>query len=439
MSTVALVMPGGSQKRFTRSGTVMPPLGLAYLKANAPREVEVEIIDAEVEDLSLEDTLARVASLRPDFVGLTVASAYRDIIEPFTIGASRELGVPVILGGAYPSSEPGHAIRHPGVSAVVVGEGEKPFASICQVIGSGGTGRLQLGDAPLDGVWHYSEDGILTHSSVRPRTEDLDDLKFPDWRGLPIDAYFSPDARQFPLLSIMTNRGCPFRCTFCGTHAVWGKQTTFRSAESVLKELERDIDLYGARTISFVDDVFTLRRDFVLQLCKHIVDRSIDIEWFCNGRADLIDSELAAAMARAGCRQVYLGMESGNDEILKQVRKAHTVAQAVSAAEALRQEGIALSAGFIVGFPFDTDASVDDTIALAQHLRPEKIQFSIFNPIAGTALAREFGMSGSEIVGYHFAATHDGLVDQNLVRARQWQIKAYTSCGYDADSRRRRS
>jgi radical SAM superfamily enzyme YgiQ (UPF0313 family) len=178
------------------------------------------------------------------------------------------------------------------------------------------------------------------------------------------------------------------RCAFCASHALYGRLRFF-TVPSVVDELERLVRQLGVRELSFVDDAFTLDRERSLHLCQEMLRRQLELSWFCNARADELDDELVQNMAEAGCHQVYLGFEAGSQRILDSVGKGLKVEQLVRAAELLARHGIARSVGFIVGLPGEDDASVAETIGLAQRVSPERLQFTRFCPLPGSKLASD--------------------------------------------------
>lgn len=425
-------MPTGSQKRFTRSGTVMPPLGLAYLKSNLPKDFNVSIIDGEVNNHSLEKTTELLVQFQPDLIGIGVANIYSSNAISLSEKIKLVNRAPIVLGGPYPSNLPENAIFNDSVDAIVLGEGEESFVDLCYDYLKNG----RLGTQAIDGCWIKQDNGNILRGKQRTRQKLLDSFCFPDWSDLPVKDYYSPDALDFPMLSMITNRGCPYRCSFCGTHAVWGKSVSFRSVKNMIEEIERNIIEFNTREITFVDDVFTLRKQIVMELCQEIQKRKLKFHWFCNARADHIDYELAHSMAKTGCHQIYFGIESGSERILKLVNKEHTISDVENTVHAMRRAGIDISAGFIVGFPFDDDESIYQTIQLAKKMNPERLQFSVFNPIPETEIIQQYGLVSREVEGYHTPESH--MKSEILEKAKYWQRLAYNECGYGTKAKIKR-
>lgn len=380
---VVLLQPPCVCSEFTRSKSLYPPLGLCQLAATvSPRDVVV--LDADGEGWTAEQTTTEVMAHRPGLVGMTVTSYTLGLVERFAKPLA-EHGIAVMVGGPHASFAPQDVLtRCPSVRFVVRGEAEVIFPEI--------VARARQG-ASLHGLAGVHERGRETasHLDVVLRVDDLGALPMPAFDRLPSEAWWCPDARRRPLVTVATTRGCPHRCAFCSSPDLLGRKVRAVPVPQVLDYLEELVRKRGVREISFVDDVFTVQRSRTLELCRAMADRKLDLTWFCNARADQVNEEVAAAMAEAGCHQVYLGFESGNQGILDSIQKGATVAALERGADLLARHGISRSVGFVIGLPGETSATVADSIALAQRVRPERIQFTRFTPLIGSPLGRELG------------------------------------------------
>ncbi|HEY8375998.1 MAG TPA: radical SAM protein [Nannocystis sp.] len=407
-----LLQPPGACREFTRSGSSYPPLGLCHLAALVPRELAV-VLDADGEGLDEAATLAAIDVLSPRVVGLTATSYTLELIERWARPLAAR-GIAVIAGGPHASLAPVDLLRRcPSVEHAFMGEGEPVFPDI--------VARAAAGQ-PLRGL-----PGVLTRGDDVPpeivRCDSFEDVPFVDFTGLPVERYGCPDARRRPMLTLLTARGCPHRCGFCSSPTLLGRKLRGPSVEQVLMQLDLLVERHGVREISFVDDVFTLPPRRALALCRGMIDFGFDLSWFCNARADQITDELAAAMAAAGCHQVYLGFESGSQDILDRIHKGTTVAALERGAEILRRHGIARSVGFVIGLPGETDATVDASIELALRVQPERLQFTRFTPLVGSPLYEEARTRGARSLGFH-QRVRDDQVDV-------WIARAYAACRAD--------
>lgn len=403
---ILLFQPPGYCRTFTRSGSSYPPLGLCQLAATLPPSKAV-VLDADGEDWSEEETKQELRERGfPLCVGMTATSYTLEIIE-YWASYFKKRGVRVLVGGPHASLEPKHLLQTcPSVEAAFRGEAEEVFPAI--------VARIEGGQR-WDGL-----PGIVTKSQGDDvdlvRVGDLSTLAFPRLDGLPIENYSCPDAKRTPMVTMMTARGCPHRCGFCSSPLLLGKKVREWEVFQVLNELEKLVQEYGIQEVSFVDDVFTIRKKRALDLCLGIVDRGLDLSWFCNARADQITPTLAQAMAQAGCHQAYLGFESGSQMILDKVQKGTSVAKLKEGAIMLAEAGVARSVGFVFGLPGDTDQTIEQSIELAHEIQPERLQFTRWTPLPGTPLAKSFEGTSS---GFHAKDKAD--------KVTQWIERGYRS------------
>jgi anaerobic magnesium-protoporphyrin IX monomethyl ester cyclase len=219
----------------------------------------------------------------------------------------------------------------------------------------------------------------------------------------------------------MTQRGCIAKCSFCNTPQIHGTSIRGWSNEQVIEELKRLKALHGLREVSFVDDVFTNRPGGPRKLCELMISEELDLTWYCNVRADQVTEKMEVAMKAAGCHQVFMGFESGCDDMLRSINKGETVAQLERGAGIMKDAGIYISIGFIVGLPGETQESVDKTIALCNRVQPNRVQFTRFTPIPGSVLAST----------HHDLATGAGFHDRsNPDKVEDWIRQCYGACQY---------
>jgi anaerobic magnesium-protoporphyrin IX monomethyl ester cyclase len=393
-TTVVLLQPPGTCTEFTRSRSKYPPLGLCHLAATVTA-MDAVVLDADAEDWSFEQTVVQVLARQPKAVGMTLTSYTCELVERYA-KTFHDRGLLVLAGGPHASLAPLDTFtRCPSVDVVVRGEAEAVFPALVRRISAG------QGVADLAGV--CTRDAQETAEQVEIlRVVDLSRFPPPSFEDLPVAAWWCPDARRRPMVTMLTSRGCPHRCAFCSSPELLGRQVRKHELSQILDHIQHLHDNLGVREISFVDDVFPISPRRTIALCEGIVERGLDVSWFCNARADQITDELADAMAKAGCHQVYLGFESGNQGILDTIEKRATVQQLERGAEILSKHGIARSVGFVIGLPGESDETIADTIALARRVRPERIQFTRFTPLIGSPLGRRMPSHG----GFH-KALHD--------------------------------
>ena len=247
------------------------------------------------------------------------------------------------------------------------------------------------------------------------KVEDFDKLPFPTFNEMPIQNYWCPDSISKPMITMMTARGCPYRCEFCSSPAVMGKKVRGWKISQIVDELKYLHFEKGINEISFVDDVFTINRKHTIELCNQIIQNNINISWFCNARADHIDKELASSMKSAGCHQTYLGFESGSQTILDTIKKGTTVERLTQGAYILKENKIERSIGFVIGLPGETEETVKATIELAHKIKPERLQFTRFTALVGSPLE-------------NYKMVENGFHKKGEDQVGMWINQAYKEC-----------
>lgn len=362
------------------------PLNLGYL-ASYVREknenIQLEIVDAEGLDMPLAELYNRVDRFSPDIIGITfptpVYCVVRDMCRTLK---EKDSTVPIVLGGPHPTALPRQTLLQTSADIVVIGEGEETFLELVKVLGNGGT---------LDNIrgLAFKNNGEVTINQPRELIKDIDKLPFPAKDLLPLDRYYLPPTKRIRserATNMITSRGCPFECTFCMARSIWGRKTRLRSIENVLDEIEENVEIFNLTEFSFHDELFTFKRSRIIELCRAIVARGLDISWVCMARAGTVDAELLEYMKKGGCGKISFGFESGNQNMLSLMNKKETLANAVESVRLCKQAGIRVGGAFILGHPGETLESIQDTIRFAIELDVDTAAFFIAIPYPGTAL-----------------------------------------------------
>lgn len=240
---------------------------------------------------------------------------------------------------------------------------------------------LKAALARVKGLVWRDEQGIVVNAD-RPLIHDLDDLPLPRHDLLPIKLYRAPLVGG-PYSFIVTSRGCPAGCRFCIKHVSYGTSVRFRSPESVLAEVEQLVGL-GVRAVNMYADLFTLNRDHVVSICQGLIERGLRIRWTCNSRVDFVDEEMLSLMKRSGCFMISWGIESGDEGMLRRMRKGITREQVIQALGWAKKAGILNWGYFIIGLPGETEESIRRTIDFAKRLPLDLVLFHIAAPHPGT-------------------------------------------------------
>lgn len=273
---------------------------------------------------------------------------------------------------------------------VVLGEGERTMVELLGAHESSRGFDSVTGIAYRRGAlgWTRRREGETVFTRPRQHEVNLDSLAFPARELFPNDKYIDYYRRRFgyAATTVITTRGCPFGCEFC-SNAVFGVSYRERSAKNIVDEVEQALAL-GYDYIHFADDIFTLKKSRVIEMCDEIRNRGLHFKWECLGRVDSIDLDIALAMKEAGCVRVFFGIESGNDSILNLMNKRITVDRARRGVTAAHHAGLKTGAFFILGYPGETDDTVLSTIRFATSLPLDYLSFTLPYPLPGTALHR---------------------------------------------------
>jgi len=355
--------------------------GLASLSAAAKAEgFEVDLIDLRA--LSSWDHFREVLAERdPDVIGVTMMSVdYNPARQAIAIAKEVKPEVISIVGGPHVTIALEDSLRIPHVDYLVTQEGEVTFPRLLQLI--------ERGDPP-------------PHRVLRGEPPDLDaipaadrDLFLNEWRkwGYDLDSPEVPFAEELPppFVTIIAGRGCLYNCAFCkpGEDYLFGRRTRRRSVANVMAELETLRERYHFASFMFHDDTLTEDRDWVTEFTGAYRARGFTQPFFCQSRADIIvkHEDMVARMARAGLRGYFIGFESGNDRVLKFIRKGTTVEQNRQAARICRKHGISIWANYMMGLPTETKEEVMDTVQLMKEIDPDYYSPAFFTPHPGTDL-----------------------------------------------------
>jgi radical SAM superfamily enzyme YgiQ (UPF0313 family) len=362
--------------------STIPPLGLIYVAGVLKKNnIEVKITDVEAEEISYDKLISRVLNFRPDIIGISATtSAY-----PFALKTLKEIKeknkkTPIVLGGSHGTFLPDEALKD-GFDFVIRGEGEYTLLELC---------KNNFKDLEKIQGLSYKKDNKIIHNPDRPFIKDLDEIPFPAYDLLPIKCYqnMTPpsNVRKRPWVSYCSSRGCPIGCIFCSVTHFWGRIWRGHSPERMVDDIEHLIKTYGIKTIFFVDDNFTFKRDRIMKFCKLIKERGLKFEWSCSCRVDQIDEELLREMKSSGCWLIGFGVESGEQRVIDWYGKKITTLQARRAARICKKLGIFIFCFFVMGAPVETEKDILRTIKLAKELNPKIFGLGFLAPYPGSDL-----------------------------------------------------
>lgn len=371
---------------FGQPGYAEPPVGLACLAAylREKGDCQVNLIDNCAQNLTDDELVQAIVRRSPDVVGFYSSTlTIRSIGD--TSGRIKEKlpAVKVIVGGPHISARPEDLPAQ--CDAAVIREGEQSALELLQA--------FERNDeiTGIEGVSCPGENDELSVAPARKFIDDLDSLPFPAWDLLRTADYtyqYPTPSKNKHFRAVLTGRGCPFNCTFCAKVAVWGQSVRRRSVANVLTELTQT-QAEGIDLVFFRDDTFNHDRNWLNELIEGLETLPLPLTWSCLARLDLITDESAQRMARAGCFEMHVGLESGNAQTVAAFK--HTdLAKLLAGVKACRRAGIRTKGTFILGLPGENETSVGNTINVAKKCDPDYAFFSCFVPYPGTAHFDEY-------------------------------------------------
>lgn len=402
--------------RVSPHSKLAPPLGLAYLAGHLrERGHDVHLIDLNISGYNPQRFALALGRVKPEILGI---SAYTETYPNAQLIAAQakefDAGVATVFGGPHPSIMPEEVLAHLSADFVVTGEGEETLAELAAVLAEGGD------VASVRGL-SWKRDGEIVVNERRPLLEA-------DAVGLPARDLLSLEFYQDAFNVLTARGGCPYRCPFCSASHVWGGRHRPRSPKAVVDEIELLVREYGASFVFFVDDIFTLRRDWVMQLLEELERLGGAITWGCGTRVDRVDEELLRAMAAHGCTGIQFGVESGSQEVLDSV-KGIAKDEAVRAVRWAVAAGIRTTCSFMVPFPQDTEDTLRETFEFMKTLKDEgaELLMSYTTPYPGTLFyeqADELGLTILTRDWGEYDAKHLVMETRHLPAERVEQIVA---------------
>jgi anaerobic magnesium-protoporphyrin IX monomethyl ester cyclase len=416
-----LISPKGSNF-YAKTGSQIPPLGLAYIAAVLRTNGhQVKILDLGIESKALSTAVLNWA----DVVGISADTPrYPEALSIAKV--AKEAGKTVVMGGYHVTFLDREALDTGLANFVVRGEGEEIFLNLLNTLENGGDLFQVSGISFLD-------KGIYRRNKDAAPPSDLDGMPFPARDLIPLQAY-NGQMSGLPFTSLITSRGCPYNCYFCSSSKFGGLKWRARSAKSIVDEIELLYQTYGYKAFSFMDDNFTLSPKRVFEFADELENRGLkNIRWWCFSRVDILvkNENMIRRMAEVGAYMVFLGLESKNETILESYNKHIGNDQQQRAIELLRKYGIKIHGSYILGDIKETEAMVENTIKWATQINAKTTQFSILTPYPGTALYDDV-KKGNRFLHQHWD-WYDGLhpvIKLDILSPKQTSnllIKAYQS------------
>lgn len=423
LDCVLIFPPISVDERYSKSvgrvGGHLPPLGLAYIAGNLMHNgFSVKIIDGPAECLGIQELIKKVIDADPKVIFFSSLTSTFDRASFAAAEIKKHLtGVPIIIGGIHATIMKEKIFENDTpFDAVVIGEGETTSLELMQHYTKKSQAKLE----DINGI-AFKKGGIVVKTKDREHIKNLDILPYPARELLDMRNY-QPLPNQYlrlPVVHMVAIRGCPYQCTYCSNSPIFGRVIRLRSPSNVVNEMKHVMNVHGAKEIAFWDDMLTMKKEWINELCDRIIKYKLDIVWSCYARVNTVDREMLKKMKSAGCWNIFYGLESGNQELLDNIKKGITLEQIRNAILWTKEAGIETRGSFMLGLPGETPELARKTIDFAISLDLDYVQFCITTPYPGTEL--------------YCNADKYGRLDKTLSRYTTWQ-PVFVPYGYKDES-----
>lgn len=378
MAKVLLLNPPGERLYLrdqhcsseSKASYYWPPIDLLIQSGILSEEHEVHFLDATIEGLPSEEALSRIQALKPAVILFVtgIASWLGDF--GFMEKAHNITGAEVFASGGFLRSDYREVMgKYPFLTGVLLDYTSYSLLAYLK-------GERQLTDLSI-----RLNGEIVCEESDTPKRFSI---PVPRHELFPLAKYRLPHGRHHPFTCILTNYGCPYRCSYCVAQDIDFKQ---RTVENILEEVDKIVSL-GIREIFFKDFTFGVSKEITKNLCQEMIHHYPGLSWVCSSRVNVVDEEMLVLMKKAGCHTIQFGVESGSQELLDQNCKMVTLAQIEETFILCHKHRIRTLGHFILGLPGETEESLLQTIAFAKKIKCDYASFNVAIPIPGTALRR---------------------------------------------------
>lgn len=355
----------------------------------------VEILEANIDNLSQEQMKLRIQQYMPDIVGISNMSIeyWRQAHGAAQIAKEVNPDIITVMGGVHATTLPEKVLEDPNVDYVILSEGEERLPKLIEILQNNNPDFFKM-----DGIG-FRQDGKIIVREAIGFIENLDSLPAIDYSILHPEqiakvmngeqrSVVGLGTRRTPVATIMTSRGCRFRCCFCSGGALSGHKVRMRSPESVLAEVDMLVKKYNIRELIFTDDEMYFDRERAKKIIQGLKDRAYDLIWKNTNLASwLMDFDLLKLMKESGCYQITISPESGNERVLKQIiHKPSNKKQCQNVVKWCKELDIEVEADFVIGFPGETWDEIRDTTNFGDELDADAVKFAIATPFPKTEL-----------------------------------------------------
>ncbi|MHA2251432.1 MAG: B12-binding domain-containing radical SAM protein [Candidatus Kariarchaeaceae archaeon] len=395
MASICLLFPPKiPYKKAYPDFNLNPPLGLLLIAASIERFdfTKFDVIDARIymRDHSYDELNNYLLSKKYDFLLITsMFTSYPFIINFSKKYKERYPDTIIIVGGPHASVVSEDTISHfHQIDLIVRGEGE---TTIQEVMGYY-LNRNPKSLADIKGITYQDQLGNTMYNEDRELIDNLNDLPLPAYHLIDMHEYIIKDFRH--TVSIITSRGCIYKCSFCAVAPLWKRKNRTRSISAIIDEIKYLNKEYNIRHFSIEDDTFTINRNRVIDFCETLINENLNISFSCFARINHVDEEIIDLMLDAGLNHIFFGVEAASDDRLNAMNKGITREKSDEVVQLVLDKGVDILASFIIGLPNDTVVDLQDTISLAlsYSLRGCEASLVPFMPLNGSSIVEDTGI-----------------------------------------------
>lgn len=359
--------------KISKSNYLFHPIDLLMQSGRLAEHYEVHVIDAIADGIGKAACLRMIDSFSPDVIVSLIGAVSLEEDLPFLERLKKEGRLIIVSGDISLEGTEKWLKDHPFIDAAILDFTSEDIISY-----------LEGNNESINSMVYRTPEGISRTKPVRPRNEDFY-VPVPRHDLFESRNYHFPFVRHKEFATVLTDYGCPFRCSFCVMSTLGYR---YRNVENVIDEL-RELKRLGKKEIFFIDQTFGINKKRTLDLCRRMKDAEFNFGWVCYSRVDIVNEELLKTMKEAGCHTIMFGVESASEEILKKYQKGYTKTQIRDAFRLCRKYNIRTVATFILGLPDETEETANETIEFLKEIDCDFASFNVAVPRMNTPLRQE--------------------------------------------------
>ncbi len=367
---------------------LFPPIELCYIGGilNRKKSAQLILIDCIAEKIGIDKLMYELKQFMPDMV--IFMPGFENIENDLGImeDVKKNTNSKLVCFGFYPTIFANKIMKKFDIDFIIHGEPEITISELYDAVEK----KQNLSD--IDGLV-YRKGEKIKKNKERKNIQNLDDLPFPDRSLIKNNLYYSAFLDKKPFTTILTTRGCPYRCTYC--IRTYGDVLRQRSVDNIIAEIDEMVKEHGIKSMYIIDDTFTFNKKRVLEFCKKLEKRKYKIRWSCLSRPETLDKEMLKAMKKIGCLRILIGIESGSERILKYYGRDYNLKKIKILFSDMKSVGIQSFGFFMLGAPIETKKDIEKSLEIAKFTNPDFLTLNIVRIYPGTELFSNMQKEGN--------------------------------------------